>query len=788
MKSAKVLIIESDQQIAQNLCQQADQLGYTVCDISNDFLDGISKAKALQADVALLGDRRRGSADDFILSLSNYFSIPVIPLVAANETDIQRLTHHAKNGYLIQPFQIRELYAVIEAALYKARLARSLHDSEQWFIDTLHCVEDGIIAVDTHSNTRFLNMKAEEILGVTLDLSRNKPIAEILRLEEVQDLLSTEALGTELPSAIEFGKWIRDGRNARLPIDYYAAPLRDDHGKPNGAVVVIRDASTRLAAEEALKRSEERFRTAFEHAPEGMALVTMDGRFVQGNPALCSLLKCDDSELQNLKLADITPQEDRIEEQRRLTKLIAGSCSILQFDRRIIPRSGEPVWTQATVSLLLREESPFCYLYQLHPIAAQDRVEPKENHRHNMIEMHEWMDQQKQLAQAISQSRNKFIASMSHELRTPLNAILGFAQMLDNENASPLTSEQRDLVKHIQRAGWRLLDLVNDALDLEKIESGQLQLSIEEIALQALIPECLQLVAKDADELHVTVTSGDIDYVVRADRLRLRQIILNFLSNAVKYNRAGGSVVITCKQHGATIRIAVSDTGPGLSAEQKGHLFEPFNRLGKEGGATAGSGIGLVITKRLVESMGGAVGVESRPGSGSIFWSDLPIGGRAKISPSSKKMPKKKAAQAAARTILCIEDNPVNMLLIQKIMQQRPEWTLITATTGQEGLDLAIKHSPDLILLDIGLPDICGLELIQRLRRHAITQRIPVAAVSANACPQYIEEALAKGFDRYITKPIRMPEFIDTVEALFANAESRPRKAASNQAAINAVD
>ena len=792
VRPPQILIIEDDAERVRDLSGHAERLGYTVCGIADNALKAVSLAKELHPDIVLMNSQlaRAGNSKDIPSPLAPSFSMPIILLIAAEDkVNIKRFARAAKHGYLITPFQPRELRAAIEVALYKAKLERRLRDSERWFTDTLHCVNDGVIAVDTDGHIRFLNLAAEKILGVSLELVQDQKIENVLHFEEANNLSAAEVLRTGKTFGIDFGKWIFNEKSERLPVDHCAAPIRDDSEQLIGAVVVIRDASARIAAEEALRFSEERFRTAFEHATEGMALVTMDGRFVHGNPAICKLLKCSDIELQNFNISEITPPENRDTEKQRLRCLIIGSAPSLQFERQILPCHGAPLWVQVTVSLLLREESPFCYLYQFHDLAAQKLAESLEQQKQSMNKIHESTVQEKQLAQAANESKSAFIASMSHELRTPLNAILGFAQILENEQISALTSDQLDSIHNIQRAGWHLLDLINDTLDLGKIESGTLRFSIENVDLQELLPECIQLISAKAAESHIVVSAvGDLNFVVRVDRIRLRQVILNFLSNAVKYNRESGSVTVTCTQRGNKVRIAVTDTGAGLSDEQKTHLFEPFNRLGKESGKIEGSGIGLVITKSLVKSMQGVIGVESRPGAGCVFWVEFAITGRSSPFSENKysseyffgehattsRSPSKKTS-TRPRTILCIEDNPVNMLVVSKIIQQRPEWTLITATTGESGFELAVSAAPELILLDIGLPDVSGLELIQRLRKNPATRKIPVVAISANAGPEYIQQALAHGFDRYITKPIRLPELVQTIESLLSKLGSSQR-------------
>jgi PAS domain S-box-containing protein len=781
--SPQILIIEDGSNIATSLSDHITHLAYKICGSADALPKAIALAKELQPDIVLMDCRLAidGNSQDISPPLASLFSMPVILLITADDkTNLRRIARAATHGYLIVPFQLRELRAAVEVALYKAKLECRLRDSERWFADTLHCVTDGVIAVDDNGHICFLNLAAERILGVELELVQNQKIETVLHFEDAETLSAAEVLCSGATFGIDFGKWIFNAAAERLAVDHSAAPIRDENDHLIGAVVVIREASARIAAEDALRCSEERFDAFFAHASEGMALVTMDGRFVQGNPAICTLLKCSDIDIQKLKVSDIIPPEDRQMERQRLHRLIVGRVQSLLFERQIIVQGAEPLLMQITISLLFSDEAPFCLLYQFHDLTSQTLAESLERQQQSLNKRHELAVQEKKIAQAANRSKSAFIASMSHELRTPLNAILGFAQILDNGETSALTPDQRDSVKNIQRAGWHLLDLINDTLDLGKIESGILNFSIEDVDLQELLPECIQLIAAKAAESHITISADDnFDFIVKADRIRLRQVILNFLSNAVKYNRDGGNVTVTCLAQDDRVRIAVSDTGRGLSDEQTRHLFEPFNRLGKEGGKIEGSGIGLVITKSLVESMHGVIGVEGHPEIGCVFWVEFAKGsdrefyiGDVESSLPAVKQMAHASVSIRSRTVLCIEDNPVNMLLMSKILQRRPEWKLITAITGESGLALAINSIPDLILLDISLPDVSGLELIRRIRGNSITQEIPVVAVSANADSQSIAEALACGFDRYITKPIRLPEFIETIQGFFPEFKS----------------
>ncbi len=368
-------------------------------------------------------------------------------------------------------------------------------------------------------------------------------------------------------------------------------------------------------------------------------------------------------------------------------------------------------------------------------------------------------------------AKSDFLSNMSHELRSPLNAILGFAQLLNSGTESPPPGQQ-DCVDQIMRAGWYLLDLINEILDLALVESGKLSLSTEPIALAEVLADCQAMIEPQADKqgIHLTFPIPQQPLYVMADRTRAKQIFINLLSNAIKYNRPGGSVEVRCRLHTANrVRVSVRDTGLGLDAGKLAHLFQPLNRLGQEGSAEEGTGIGLVVSKRLVELMDGAIGAQSTVGVGSKFWVDLPVCPNPEaavgVALPVVTIPAERASDTPQSTVLCVEDNPTNLLLIERWLARRPDIRMISACDGLGGVALARSALPDLVLMDINLPGISGLAALRMLRGDARTAHIPVLALSANAMPYDIEKGLAAGFFRYLTKPIRLDEFMHALDA-----------------------
>ena len=388
-------------------------------------------------------------------------------------------------------------------------------------------------------------------------------------------------------------------------------------------------------------------------------------------------------------------------------------------------------------------------------------------------------------ARSANYAKSAFLSSMSHELRTPLNAILGFAQILSSDRLPSTLEQKKEFAGHILKSGRHLLTLINEILDLAKVESGTVSLSLEPVGLDAILQECRDMIAPLASQRGIGMAFPDACPLnVLADRTRLKQILLNLLSNALKYNREQGQVAIECVPHACgRVRISVRDTGVGLDAEQLALLFQPFNRLGQEGGTEEGSGIGLVVTKRLVELMDGNIGVSSAPGEGSIFWIELRVVDAVPI-PAAPVLPRPDLAGAllehsAPVTLLYVEDNPANLTLVEEIVRYCPQLQLLTATDGRLGVEMARTHLPQLILMDINLPHVNGTDALKLLRADPRTAHIPVIALTANAMPGDVERSMALGFYRYLTKPINLDEFTEAINSTLAYvAQQRRQKGA----------
>jgi signal transduction histidine kinase/response regulator RpfG family c-di-GMP phosphodiesterase len=374
-------------------------------------------------------------------------------------------------------------------------------------------------------------------------------------------------------------------------------------------------------------------------------------------------------------------------------------------------------------------------------------------------------------AERANHAKSEFLSRMSHELRTPLNSILGFAQLLEMD---ALSEEQQDSLEHIMKGGQHLLSLINEVLDLARIEAGRLSLSSEPIHLREVIQEALSFVRPIAQRRNIQVrcdSTVDSERYVKADQQRLYQVFLNLLSNAVKYNLEGGRVDLSCQpREDGIFRISITDTGRGISEKQQERLFQPFERVGDETAEIEGTGLGLALSRGLIEAMGGRIGVESKLGRGSTFWIELsgvdgPEGALA--GPVDEAKTEHGAVYSQRGTVLYVEDNRANFRLMERIIAHRKELRLIGAERGRIGLEVAGTHSPDLILLDLHLPDISGHEILDQLKSDPRTAGIPVVVVSADATPGQIERLLAAGANSYLTKPLDIASILGLFDHTF---------------------
>jgi PAS domain S-box-containing protein len=392
------------------------------------------------------------------------------------------------------------------------------------------------------------------------------------------------------------------------------------------------------------------------------------------------------------------------------------------------------------------------------------------------------LKESKEAAERANAAKSEFMSRMSHELRTPLNSVLGFAQILEMELKAP---DQLEMVGYIHNSGKYLLELINEVLDISRIESGHISVLIEPIVLQDLEKECVELVRPQANDLGITIFSqSDYDFSVLGDQQRLKQVLLNLLSNAIKYNRPRGSVTISCDPRpGSKVRLSVTDTGPGIGPDLLDRLFTPFDRLDAETTGIEGTGLGLALSKGLVEAIGGTLGVDSQVGRGSTFWIELP---NVQSPTSSIRCAQPtlalRAVNPAESTVLYIEDDVANVQLVERLLMQRPNINLITSLLGGLGVELAQQYRPDLILLDVHLTDIHGFEVLERLQGDSRTVDIPVVVLSADATTWQRRRFRNAGVYEYLSKPLDLQQLLDVIDQhlgagaasqVIANAQER---------------
>ena len=646
------------------------------------------------------------------------------------------------------------------------------------------------IATDEKGVIQLFNVGAERMLGYTAAEVVDKITpADISDPREV--IARAKALSLELATPITPGfealvfkasrgiediyelTYIRkDG--SRFPAVVSVTALRDDPGGIIGYLLIGTDNTARKQVEAEQKQLDQRLRDQQFYTRSLIesnidALMTTDpaGIITDVNKQMEALTGCTRDELIGAPFKDYFTDPERAE--AGIKRVLSGS-RVTDYELTARARDGKETVVSYNATTFHDRDRKLQGVFA----AARDVTERKrfdQTLQENNVEL----ERAKAAAEKANLAKSDFLSSMSHELRSPLNAILGFAQLMISDTPPP-TPAQVASIDPILRAGWYLLDLINEILDLAQIESGKLALSLEPTSLAEVMAECQDMIEPQGQKRGIAMTFPSFaePSFVDADRTRLKQVIINLLSNAIKYNRSNGSVVVACSAGAPDrIRISVRDSGAGLPPDMLQQLFQSFNRLGRESTAEEGTGIGLVMSKRLVELMGGEIGVESTVGVGSVFWFEL----------NSATAPKVDHVEAMAiahpevplgallRTLLYVEDNPANLKLVEQLIARRPDMRLLSARDGSLGIQLARDHQPEVILMDINLPGISGIDAMKILRHDPVTAHIPVIALSANAMPGDIAKGLQAGFFRYLTKPIRIGEFMDTLDVALDFAE-----------------
>jgi PAS domain S-box-containing protein len=524
-----------------------------------------------------------------------------------------------------------------------------------------------------------------------------------------------------------------------------------------------------------LKTERDFFSAVLQQSSDGVALFDPhDSRIEEVNPSVCHMLGYQREELLGLKYNELLDTD--LERAPKNVRRILQDKLPLVTERNLRKKDGALIAVELNVGLVETGGR------QLIMVNLRDLTERKQA-EHRLQETNAQLERAKAVAEKANLAKSEFLSSMSHELRSPLTAVLGFAQLMEFQKPAPSVA-QKQSIDQILKAGWFLLSLINEILDLAKIESGKVTMSQESMSLSEVLQDCQAMIEPQAQQhgIEVTFPSLDNPLYVHADRTRVKQVVVNLLSNAIKYNRVGGTVDVQCTLSGKSrLRVSVRDTGPGLAPEQLAQLFQPFNRLGQESGTEEGTGIGLVVTKQLVELMGGIIGVESSVGVGSVFWFELAASSApnflsGSVGETGADEPDHVAVNelSSQRTVLYADDNPMNLALVGQFVALRSDLKLLTASDGHVGIQLARAHQPDVILMDIRMPGLNGFGALKVLREDPATAHIPVMALSANALPRDIEMGIEAGFFRYLTKPIKFRELMDSLDvALRYAAENR---------------
>jgi PAS domain S-box-containing protein len=757
----------------------------TPADIS-DPQEVIARAKALSLELAtpitpgfeaLVFKASRGIEDIYELTYirKDGSRFPAVVSVTALRDDRGGII-----GYLLIGTDNTARKQAEEALLKAGALQSAIFNSENF--SSIATDEKGVIQLFNVGAERMLGYTAIEVVDKITPADISDPQEVIVRAKALSHELATtitpgfDALAFKASRGIEDIyelTYIRkDG--SRFPAVVSVTALRDDLGGIIGYLLIGTDNTARKQVEAEQKQLDQRLRDQQFYTRSLIesnidALMTTDpaGIITDVNKQTEALTGCTRDELIGAPFKNYFTDPDLAE--AGIKRVLSGN-KVTDYELTARARDGKETVVSYNATTFHDRDRKLQGVFA----AARDVTERKRFERtlqENNIEL----ERAKAAAEKANLAKSDFLSSMSHELRSPLNAILGFAQLISSDSPPP-TPSQTASIDQILHAGWYLLQLINEILDLAQIESGKLALSREPTSLGEVMLECQAMIEPQGQKKGIRMTFPDTGcpYFVDADRTRLKQVLINLLSNAIKYNQANGTVVVDCALRApegsapSRIRISVTDTGAGLPPDMLRQLFQPFNRLGQERSTEEGTGIGLVMSKRLVELMGGVIGVKSTVGQGSVFWFEL----NSTVEPQLEADTTHPAATAPTpvrhgapqRTLLYVEDNPANLKLVEQLIARRPDMRLLSAKDGNTGIELARAHQPEVILMDINLPGISGIEALKILREDPATAHIPVVALSANAMPRDIEKGLQAGFFRYLTKPIKVTEFMETLE------------------------
>jgi PAS domain S-box-containing protein len=642
----------------------------------------------------------------------------------------------------------------------------SEHDDIQLeFRELFEAAPDAVLVVDPHGVIVRVNKQTERLFGYSsaelVGEAIEVLIPERYRAQHPQHVAGYVRAPRTRPmgSGLALSGRRRDG--SEFPVEISLSPISS--GRGGMVAAAIRDVTDRKQIEDEARRANAYLLSAVDSIQDAFSLYDEEDRVVLVNSAFRELLgRGMTGAIVGRRFEEIvdaalragvvehgdTPADAIRSRWLAYHRLPSGAFELETGEGRALRVIDRHTAEHGTVSLIID--------------VTEDRLRADELRR------------ARELAEAASNAKSEFLASMSHELRTPLNAVLGFAQLLQRDRKQPLTDRQQERIEHVMRGGEHLLKLIDEVLDLSRIEAGGVTISAEPVGVRDLLDEVVNTLEPMATRASVQLATAAIPPAlpaVKVDRTRLAQILMNFGSNAIKYNRPNGHVTFRVTRHDSSVRIAVIDDGVGIPEQKRARIFEPFHRAGQEAGPIEGTGIGLAISKRLAELMKGTVGFTSETDRGSTFWVEVPVDVTAPqqaVVQQRNPSPVVAAPLAAKRKVVYIEDNPSNIAFMRELMDDIPAVDLITAPSAEIGIELVRAHQPAVVFMDINLPGMSGFDATQQLKAWPETRDIPVVALTAAALVKDTSRAREAGFYRYLTKPIKLDELTRVLDELLA--------------------